>query len=280
MIEFRSVSYRYPDGPLALDNVNLKIEPGSFVGIVGRNGAGKTTLVKCINGLIKPTSGEVLVDGVRTRDVSVAKMAGKVGLVFQNSDNQLFSTSVWEELDFSLKNMGVAEEERATMIEETLESLNLLELKDSSPFLLSGGERKRTAFASLICMGQDIFVVDEPTQGQDAIQRNAIEALLKDLHEKGKTIILISHDLDFLMRLSKRIIIMEKGRILLDGNIGDVFSSPQKLEFEKLSPTQDIELKWFIKENFTEVEDPFLLDNNEMIDYIINRLEGKKANVD
>ncbi|MBD3185503.1 ATP-binding cassette domain-containing protein [Candidatus Bathyarchaeota archaeon] len=245
MIEFRSVSYKYPDGPLALENVSMIIEQGCILALVGKNGAGKTTLVKCLNGLIKPTSGQVIVNGKNTRDASVAELSKTVGLVFQNPDNQLFSPTVRDELAFSLKNRGTREEDLEPLIDETLKEFNLVHLKNRSPFLLSGGERKRVAMASLACMKQPVLVMDEPTQGQDGTQKRNLENMFRRLQENGRTLIIVSHDVDFVARLANRVIVMEKGHVLVDGSVEDAFQSRQHLDVEHLVPTQELELKWF-----------------------------------
>ncbi|MHA1679862.1 MAG: energy-coupling factor ABC transporter ATP-binding protein [Promethearchaeota archaeon] len=272
MIEFRSVTYRYPDGPRALDGVSLRIEPGSFVAIMGKNGAGKTTLVKCMNGLIKPSSGDVLVNGVCTRDTSVARLARNVGLVFQNPDTQLFSTSLKEELAFSLRNIGVKESEQDRIIDENLKRLNLLEFKGRSPFLLSGGERKRAAFAALICMDPEILIADEPTQGQDGLQKQNLERILKDLQDKGRTVIIVSHDVDFVTRLADRVIVMDEGRILVDGKVEDVFRSRELLEIERLVPTQELELKWALS-NFLSIQGAVDMKCEEFFDAVVREVK-------
>ncbi|HME51224.1 MAG TPA: ABC transporter ATP-binding protein [Candidatus Lokiarchaeia archaeon] len=271
---FDTVSFQYPDGPLALKNVYAEIEAGSCVAIIGKNGAGKTTFVKCINGLIKPTSGKVVVDNVTTKDVSVAQMARKVGLVFQNSDNQLFATSVKEELEFSLKNIGIPEGEREQKIDDTLANLNLVKFKEKSPFLLSGGERKRVAIASLTCMNQPVFIADEPTQGQDEIQRKNIESILQEMQVNKKTVLIITHDLDFIMHLATRILIFDEGRILIDGCVDDVFNSQKMLDMESIPPTQDLALKWMLKEKglITSLS----LDQDALISTIISSIEANQ----
>jgi len=279
LIEFNSVSYQYPDGALALNNVSLRIKDGAFVAILGKNGAGKTTFVKCINGLIKPTKGSVIVDHLNTRNESVAQMAKRVGLVFQNSDNQLFASSVKDELDFSLKNVGIPETEREETIDETLRTLNLTGFKEKSPFLLSGGERKRVAFASLICMDQNIFIADEPTQGQDEIQRKNIELLLQKMQEKRKTVIVITHDVDFITRLATRVLIFDEGRIMIDGSVDDMFKSSRVLDLIHVQPTQELMLKWLLQEKGITASRPFSLDQEALVATIVDKIKVKKVNV-
>ncbi|MHA1848412.1 MAG: energy-coupling factor ABC transporter ATP-binding protein [Promethearchaeota archaeon] len=274
MIEFRSVWYNYPDGPDILKNINLRIEKGSFVAILGHNGAGKTTLVKCINGLIKPMKGNVIVNGIDTKDVSVAMLARHVGLVFQNPDNQLFASTVHDELDFSLKNLNVPESEREYLIDKTLEKLNLLQFKERSPFLLSGGERKRVTFASLACMNQSVLIADEPTQGQDYLQKKNIKKVLREMHKDGKTIIVISHDLDFITSLATRVIIMKGGQIYFDGLPEDIFYSSRLLDMIEIEPTQAIQLKWFLKK-YLNLE-AMQASEEELVNIIIDKIRDNK----
>jgi energy-coupling factor transport system ATP-binding protein len=272
MIEFRSVSYQYPDGPVALNDVSMQIEDGSCVAILGQNGAGKTTFVKCMNGLLRPTSGDVIVNGVNTKNETVATLAKTVGLVFQNSDNQLFAPSVREELAFSLNNIGIPLNERESMISTTLELLDLEELAGKSPFLLSGGEKKRCAFASLICMNPSILVADEPTQGQDEIQKRNIESIFKRMLDDGKTVIIVSHDLDFISHLATRIIIFHDGKILIDGSVDDVLKKPDFLETEHLMPTEELELKWMARKAFGKENVTMSIDQEALVEKIVSAL--------
>ncbi|MEM3716029.1 MAG: ABC transporter ATP-binding protein, partial [Candidatus Bathyarchaeia archaeon] len=167
MIEVEDVYFTYPNGVEALKGVSLKIYDGEFIAIMGQNGAGKTTLVKHFNGLLKPTRGRVLVDGVDTRHTTVASLARKVGFVFQNPDHQLFSETVEEEISFALRNFGFDENVIRERVEWALNLLDLAQYRKASPFMLSGGERKRVALASVLAWDPDILVLDEPTIGQD-----------------------------------------------------------------------------------------------------------------
>nr|MDO8116167.1 ABC transporter ATP-binding protein [Candidatus Sigynarchaeota archaeon] len=279
VIEFKSVSYRYPDGVLALDRVSVDIEAGSFVAIVGKNGAGKSTFVKCINGLLKPTAGEVWVQGISSVSTSVAKLAKMAGLVFQNSDNQLFSPSVHDEILFSLKNSGFPKEEIEDRIESTLSLMNIAEFKDASPFLLSGGEKKRVAIASLVCMDQPIFIADEPTQGQDGMQRKNLEDMFKKMHASGKTIIVVSHDLDFIAHLSTRVLVFDQGKILLDGDVPSIFKNKEILDIQGFVPTQELGMKWFLRDVVQE-NNVMTTDQDFIIDDVVERVRGATKHVD
>jgi energy-coupling factor transporter ATP-binding protein EcfA2 len=163
MLEVKDLYYTYSGGIEALKGINLTVNDGEFLAVMGQNGAGKTTLVKHFNGLLKPTSGEVLVDSVSTCDISVAKLARNVGFVFQNPDHQLFSETVEDEVAFALRNFGFNEASVKKQVDWALNLLDLLEYRKTSPFMLSGGERKRVALASILAWDPHVIILDEPT---------------------------------------------------------------------------------------------------------------------
>ncbi|MEM3440310.1 MAG: ABC transporter ATP-binding protein, partial [Candidatus Bathyarchaeia archaeon] len=178
MIEVEGLVFRYPNGFEALRGVDLRIGDGEFVAIMGENGAGKTTLVKHFNGLLKPTGGRVLIDGLDTKGASVAELSRSVGLVFQNPDRQLFSETVRDEVAFALRNFGFSDEIIDKRVKRILRLLDLSEYADTSPFLLSGGERKRVALASVLVWDPKHVVLDEPTIGQDYLQKERLRNLI------------------------------------------------------------------------------------------------------
>jgi energy-coupling factor transport system ATP-binding protein len=195
MIEADDIHFSYPNGVEALKGVSLKIADGEFVAIMGQNGAGKTTLVKHFNGLLKPTRGKVLVDGTDTMKTSVAKLARSVGFVFHNPDHQLFSETVEEEIAFALRNFGFKEDVTEKRITWALNLLGLTQYRKTSPFLLSGGERKRVALASVLAWDPGTLILDEPTHNLDS---NAISQFIDVLREKmpafAEQVFLITHD--------------------------------------------------------------------------------------
>ncbi|MHA1229642.1 MAG: energy-coupling factor ABC transporter ATP-binding protein [Candidatus Helarchaeota archaeon] len=224
MIECFGISFTYPDNVQALRNINLRIEDKEFVAIIGENGAGKTTLAKCINGLLRPQVGKIYIDGEDTSKQSVAQLARKIGFVFQNSDHQIFAQTVEDEIMFGLKNLNFEKEEIEKRTENILKNLNLKQYRDVSPFNLSGGERKRVALASILCLDPEILILDEPTLGQDSHQKEYLIKLINDLRDKGKTILIITHDIEFASEYVPRLIVMSKGRIIADGP-NDVISN-------------------------------------------------------
>jgi len=226
MIEVKDVYFTYPTGVEALKDVSLSIRNGEFLAIMGQNGAGKTTLVKQFNGLLKPTKGEVLVDGVSTRDISVAQLARKVGFVFQNPDHQLFSETVEEEIAFGLRNFGFKESTLKRRVTWALNLLGLAEYRKTSPFMLSGGERKRVALASVLAWNPKVVILDEPTIGQDHRQKEILRQFIVQLNAQGKTVVIVTHDVEFVAECSPRVVLMTQGQIVADGDAKKILTNP------------------------------------------------------
>jgi len=238
MIEFREVTFVQPTGVKALDAVTLTITDGEIVAIVGENGAGKTTLVKHITGLLKPTSGTVLVDGIETGSTSTAVLSKKVGVAFQNPDHQLFSESVEEEVAFGLRNFGFSAELTAQRMEWSLKFFGLEQYRKSSPLVLSGGEKKRLTLACILSWDPQVVVLDEPTVGQDSIQKEKLTEIIKQLHTSGKTVVIVSHDIEFLWPIQPRVVVMAKGRVVKDGPAGEVFADAKTLSEARVTQPQ------------------------------------------
>jgi len=230
LITAEEIWFKYPDGPTALRGVSLRIKDRELVAIMGENGAGKTTLVKHFNGLLKPQEGSVTVEGLNTREVSVAELSRKVGYVFQNADQQLFSGTVYSEVAFALRNFGYHEKETRRRVQQVLRLLDLEKYRNSSPFSLSGGERKRVALASTLCFDPRIIVLDEPTIGQDGSQKKKLGELIHSLNLEGKTVIVVTHDVEFAAEYAQRIVAMARGKIVADGPSKKVFTNPRILE--------------------------------------------------
>jgi len=228
MIDVKDLHFTYPTGLEALRGINLTIDDGEFLAIMGQNGAGKTTLVKHFNGLLKPTKGEVLVNGVNTRDVSVAKLARNVGFVFQNPDHQLFSETVEEEIAFALRNFGFKEAVIEKQVDWALNLLDVTQYRKTSPFMLSGGERKRVALASILAWDPQIIILDEPTIGQDHQQKEKLQQFILQLNAQKKTVIVVTHDVEFVAECNPRVILMSQGKILAEGIAEEILTN-QKL---------------------------------------------------
>ncbi len=230
MLEVQDVHFRYNGGVEALKGVSLTVKDGEFVAIMGQNGAGKTTLVKQFNGLLKPTNGKVLVDSIETTKTSVAALARTVGFVFQNPDHQLFSETVEEEIAFALKNFGYAPEVIEKRIEWAINLLGISQYRKTSPFMLSGGERKRVALASVLAWDPKVLVLDEPTIGQDHQQKENLRQFIMQLQSQGKTIVIVTHDVEFVAECNPRVVLMCEGNIVGDGVGKEILSNPQVLE--------------------------------------------------
>jgi energy-coupling factor transport system ATP-binding protein len=229
MIEVEEVNFTYPNGVKALKNVSLVVKNGEFVAIMGQNGAGKTTLVKHFNGLLKPSTGAIRVDGVETTKTSVAAMARKVGFVFQNPDHQLFSETVEEEIAFALKNFGFEEEAIQKRVTWALNLLGLTQYRKTSPFMLSGGERKRVALASVLAWDPQILILDEPTIGQDYQQKEKLRQFIVQMQTQRKTVVIVTHDVEFVAECNPRVVLMKEGKIVADGEGKEILTNLEAL---------------------------------------------------
>lgn len=237
-IEIKNLSFTYPSGVQALSGVSLEIEPGEQVAIVGQNGAGKTTLVRHFNGLLQPTSGEVWIGDWDTRKQSVAKLAARVGYVFQNPDEQLFSRDVGTEVAFGPKNLGYPGDQVEALVREALEMTELSDKTETNPYDLSPTWRKMVAIASVIAMDTPIVIFDEPTTGQDAVSIARIANVIRVQRERGRTVVTITHDIDFCAENFERVIAMSHGQILLDGKANEVFGQEEVLGTTYVDPPQ------------------------------------------
>ncbi len=229
-IEIKNLRHTFEDGKVGLDGINLVIPEGDFVALIGHNGAGKTTLINHLIGFLKPDSGTIFIDGNDISDMRVATLAQRVGYLFQNPDNQIFTDSVTQELKFGLENIKL----RDTLIEErvnhAISMMELEEFRDRHPHSLSRGQRQRLAVASILAMEPDIIVLDEPTTGQDWGHVNKFLQQIRHLNELGKTIILVTHDMNLVAEYARRTVVMDNGKIVLDGDTRHVFSEQEILE--------------------------------------------------
>ncbi len=234
MIETENVHYSYPNKVEALKGVSITIKDGEFVAIMGQNGAGKSTFVKHFNGLLKPSAGTVRSDGVETTKTSVATLARNVGFVFQNPDHQLFSETVEDEISFALKNFGFEPNVIEDRVTWALNLLSLTQYRKTSPFLLSGGERKRVALASVLAWDPKTLILDEPTIGQDHEQKEILRQFILQMQTQGKTIVIVTHDVEFVAESNPRVILMKEGKIVADGMGKDILTDPAMLELSSI----------------------------------------------
>jgi energy-coupling factor transport system ATP-binding protein len=237
-IEISNLQFSYPNGVKALDGISLVIDSGEQVAIVGQNGAGKTTLVKHLNGLLQPTQGQVLIGDWDTKRHSVAKLAHRVGYVFQNPDEQLFSKTVGAEVAFGPRNLGLNNDEIQASVKDALALTELADKTETNPYDLSVTWRKMVAVASIVSMNTDIVIFDEPTTGQDAANIMRIANVIGELRKRGKTVITITHDIDFCAENFERVIAMSQGKILLDGRANEVLGQEEILATTYVDPPQ------------------------------------------
>jgi energy-coupling factor transport system ATP-binding protein len=223
-LTLENVGFVYPDGTRALDEVHLEIAPGEAVAIIGQNGSGKTTLARHLDGLLRPTEGRVLHDGVDTAGRRTAQMAGVVGMAFQDPDRQIFARRIRDEVAFGPSVLGRSAGDVAAAVTRALEMVGLADVAEGNPYDIGYSRRKLLALASVHAMGTPVVVLDEPTTGQDAPGMRRVEALIADLLGDGRTVIGISHDMRFVAETFRRIVVMRGGRIVLDGSPSDVFA--------------------------------------------------------
>lgn len=235
MIKFENVTFEYEnengESKKILDNINLNIEKGSFVAVLGKNGSGKSTLAKHLNAVLLPTKGKVFVDGMDTNDEEkLFDIRRSVGMVFQNPDNQIVATTVEEDVAFGLENIGVPHDEMIVRVKKALEDVGMYEYRKSQPHLLSGGQKQRVAIAGIIAMKPACIVFDEPTAMLDPKGRKEVLSTIKELNKNhSMTVVLITHYMEEAAK-ADRIIVMDKGKIEIDSTPGNVFSQVEKIK--------------------------------------------------
>jgi len=227
VIEINDLCYSYPDEKIALENINLDIFEGESVGIVGANGAGKTTLILHINGIIRSNNGNIKVIDMEMTDKNIRKIRSKVGLVFQNPEDQLFSPTVFEDVSFGPLNMKLSPDEVIKRTTDALEMVEMSGFENRSSHHLSEGEKKRISIATVLSMNPEILVLDEPTSNLDPKHRRELIHLLKKFN---KTIIIVSHDLEAMLELCDRTVLMNKGEIVKDGKTRELMSDRKLME--------------------------------------------------
>lgn len=272
VIELKSVSYTYPvSDSKVLKDVSLTIEEGKFYAVIGNNGAGKTTLCNLFRGFIPhfykgELEGEVLLFQEPIQELNVSDLARRMGFVFQNPFIQVSGVkeTVFDEIAFGLENLGVPEAEIIDRVDSIMKRLKIEHLREKSPFQLSGGQRQRVALASIVVMDADVFVIDEPTSQLDPQGTDEIFGIIKLLKEMGKTIILVEHKMNLVAEYADEVIILEEGKIVMQGKTRDVFTNPDFLQLNVLAP-QVSQLYFALKDRgMTFEEAPLTLE--EMLD--------------
>lgn len=254
MIEFQHVSASYNGERAILNDVNFTIQNGEFVSFVGTNGAGKSTTMRLINGLLKPTEGEVLIDGVPTTQLKTSELASKVGFLFQNPDRQICCNTVREELLFGFRSQGKMHSEVDAKLSEEKVGAIIERFGfdgNAEPFLLNRGTRQLLALASIIVLEPPVVVLDEPTTGLDFRECFKVMEVIQGLHAAGTTIIMVCHDMEVVADYSNRVIAMTDGRIVADGKTFDILRNLDVLEHTHLLAPQIVELSLRLKNNNT-----------------------------
>ncbi|MCX8188315.1 MAG: ATP-binding cassette domain-containing protein [Nitrososphaeria archaeon] len=237
-IRTEGIEYVYPNGFQALKGIDISINEGEFVAVMGQNGSGKTTLVKHFNGLLRPTRGKVYVFGEDSSKYTTAELCKIVGYVFQNPDHQIFSSTLLDEIGFGLRNLGYAEDEVLERVKAAIEKVDLKKSLTDNPHFMSMGERHRVAIASILVLEPKVLILDEPTTGLDYKRSLELMELVKKINEEGKTIVLVTHDVNLAAQFSKRVVILKDGKIIADGSSKKVLSDTLLLAKSNLIPPQ------------------------------------------
>lgn len=225
-LQLQALVHVYRDGGVrALDGIDLAIRAGERVALVGQNGSGKTTLVRHLNGLLRPTEGRVTIDGDDAGGMTVAQLASRVGLVFQDPDRQIFAGSVRSEVEFGPRNLGHSGAALRDAVSEALDATGLAGEEATNPYDLGGSRRKLLALASVLAMRTPVLVLDEPTTGQDARGVERVREVIGAVGREGRTVVAISHDMRFVAETFERVVVMRAGRVVLDGTPAEVFGA-------------------------------------------------------
>ena len=281
----KNLTYIYDEGmpfaSKAIDDISFEIKDNDFVGLIGHTGSGKSTLIQHLNGLLKPSSGQIIVNGfnITDKDLNLTEIRKRVGIVFQYPEYQLFEETVEKDIAFGPGNLGLDEEEISKRVRKSMEAVGLdyETYKDKSPFDLSGGQKRRVAIAGVIAMNPEVLILDEPTAGLDPGGRDEIFNLIKKLHRDNNiTIILSSHSMDDMAKLAQTIIVMNHGKIEFMGTPREVFTShADKLREIGLDVPQVLELATKLRQKGFDIR-PDVLTVEEIKDEILKVMRGRK----
>ena len=278
LIIINNVDFTYPNGTVALKKINLNIYKGEIIGIMGMNGAGKTTLIRTLNGLIRPSNGNIYLERKNIKTESIGKLSKIVGIIFQNPHHQVFSNTVEEEIKFSLKSLNLSKEEINNKTNNILNTFNLLKYKERSPLNLSGGETKKLALASIFCRDPEILVFDEPTLGQDAKEIDFFVNLINKEKERGKTIIIVTHNVEFAMEHIPRTILMKSGNIIADGPTKNILANKFLVDKSSLILPQIQQFNIALNEIGIQCPED-INSRSKMTTFLINYLKTKSIKV-
>ena len=264
MFKINNLTYKYDKNRKALDNVTMDFDKGDIIGIIGSNGSGKSTLFNNLMGILKATEGEILYKNNRLKynKKSLYNLRKEVGIVFQDPDKQIFYSMVYDDLAFALRNIGMDEKTIKKRIHKALEAVNGEDFIARPVHSLSFGQKKRVAIASVIAMENELILLDEPTAGLDPESTRAIVDIIKSMHEKGKKIVITSHDMNLIYDICDYIYVLNKGKVISDGNVLEVFVNKNKIE------EAGLELPWLVKLN-KNMNLPLFRKEEDLYDYWI-----------
>lgn len=283
ILETKNLSYVYSDGTpfrvTAINNVNISIEKGEFVGIIGHTGSGKSTLVQHLNGLLTPSSGEVLLDGKNINESKITRRQArfKVGLCFQYPEYQLFESTVYKDISFGPKNMGLSEDEIDNRVKKAADFVGLKpDMLNKSPFDLSGGEKRRVAIAGVMAMEPEILILDEPSAGLDPRGRDMIAEMISSYRKTtGSTVIIVSHSMEEVAKSADKVLVMNKSEVEMFGTVNEVFSKVERLADIGLNVPQLTQIFLNLKHNGMAVRtDIYTIKNAEVELLRLLREEG------
>ena len=260
VLEVKALTHTYSAGTpfehKAIDNVDLEVMPGEFLGIIGHTGSGKSTLIQHLNGLLRPPDGQILLDGtdIWERPKEIRKVRFQVGLVFQYPEYQLFEETVAKDIAYGPKNMGLSEEEIKKRVRSAAESMDIVHLLDRSPFELSGGQQRRAALAGVLAMDPEVLILDEPAAGLDPKGRDKILAQIKKYHDEyGKTILLVSHSMEDIVKYAGKVLVMNKSRLFCYDTVDRVFARTDELAKIGLDVPQITRMSHILKSLGTDI---------------------------
>ena len=285
ILDVRGLSHVYSKGTpfeqKALDHVSLQVMQGEFIAIIGHTGSGKSTLIQHLNGLLKPTGGQVFFHGqdIFAKSTNLRNIRFHIGLVFQYPEYQLFEETVEQDIAYGPMNMGLEHDEITRRVQDALEAVGLpQDISDKSPFELSGGQKRRVALAGVIAMQPEILILDEPTAGLDPAGREEMFDLIRDLHEKrGTTVILVTHSMEDAARVASRLVVMKHGKIFMTGTPAEVFSRAEELEQSGLTVPQVTKIMLELQKRGLPVKANCFTIEQAMVQLLACRIGGKRC---
>ena len=257
-INIENLSFRYNSGNCILNGINLSVAENEFIAIAGKNGCGKTTLLKVISGLLRPERGNIFIRGTNAGTMGIARIAGIAGFVMQDPDRQLFSPTVYDEVIFALKRTSLSEKEIEEKAEQALAAVGLSDKRNDFPPAMSRADKVKTVFAAVLAMGPKIIMLDEPSAGQDYAGSRLLMGIAAGLHQKGYTIILVTHNMGIVAEYAQRLIVMKDAQVSMDGNPREIFGRANELAEAGVLPPQVTRLSQSLRKKIPLVNDALM----------------------